>query len=443
MQSFRYKFIAIALIGILSLQSCETDFPNPNAPTEEQALTSREGLLALSIGIRNLYSTTGLRWIIETPAITTREVGITTTFQNMIELEEGGAPLPSINSNVEGLWATMLRLNGMTQNLIDNAPQVQLEPGTQSGMVAYGHLFKALSIGYLAQHYEQVVLDVTLDGNATFSTREAAFNRAIGLLEAAVDLLAATPISDEFNAQVLGGGNIDLVNTLHAFLARYYLLAGNYQAAIVAADAVDPTSVSVFTYDIENPNPIWVRVFQGDPNFQPRDNFGLPEDVFTFEPNDGRIDFYLEPSEAINQNGLPIEELRGFFQNDVQNLPVYLPAEMNLIRAEAHVRLDQMDQAIEEINLIRTRTDDPLGITAGIGPYMGEETTEALIEEIYQNRRAELFLTGMSLEDSRRLDRPEPSGQARQFEEERNRNFYPYPQSERDNNPNTPQNPSI
>ncbi len=442
MKKRQYHILTLIVI-FCSILSCEDDIPNPNAPTEEQALNSREGLLALSIGVRQLYSTTGLRWIIETPAVTTREVGITTTFQNMIELEDGGTDLPNFNSNVEGMWSTLLRINGMAQNLIDNAGNVQLDPGTQSGLIAYGHMFKALTIGYLAQNYDQVVIDVSLEGNASFVSREVAYNSSITLLEQAVSLLQSTPVSTEFDQQILGNGTIDLVNCLNAFLARYNLLAGNFQAAIDAANEVDISSVSFFTYDIENPNPIWVRVFQGDPNFQPRDNFGLPEDDFSFDPDDGRLDFYLASSDAENQNGLSIELLEGFFQLDVQSIPIYLPAEMTLIKAEAFARQGQLSDAITEINTIRTRMDDPLNISANIGPYSGDQTEAAILMEIYRNRRAELFLTGMSLEDSRRFSRPEPSGNIQVFTEERNRNFYPFPQSERDNNPNTPADPAL
>ncbi|KKN17726.1 hypothetical protein LCGC14_0962880, partial [marine sediment metagenome] len=104
-----YKVVFI-FMSIIVLASCETDFDNPNAATAEETYSSREGILAASVGLQQLYSTTGVRWIVETPAITTREGGITTTFQNMIELEDGGASLPNFNSNVQGLWSSMLRV---------------------------------------------------------------------------------------------------------------------------------------------------------------------------------------------------------------------------------------------------------------------------------------------------------------------------------------------
>ena len=63
---------------------------------------------------------------------------------------------------------------------------------------------------------------------------------------------------------------------------------------------------------------------------------------------------------------------------------------------------------------------------------------EAVLDEIFRQRRAELFLHGTGWEDSRRLGQPGPS--ANMFE--RNRDFYPYADQERLNNPNTPADPA-
>ncbi len=48
-------------------------------------------------------------------------------------------------------------------------------------------------------------------------------------------------------------------------------------------------------------------------------------------------------------------------------------------------------------------------------------------------------MSGLKLDDSRRFGRPGPTD----ADAERNRNFYPYPTVERDNNPNTPADPVI
>ncbi|NAY90508.1 RagB/SusD family nutrient uptake outer membrane protein [Muricauda sp. JGD-17] len=438
------KLFIICISLSLGVVSCETDFENPNAATEDQVFSSREGIFAAAVGLQQLYSVVGVRWIVETPAITTREGGITTTFQNMIELEDGGAALPNFNSNVQGLWSSMIRVIKIAEDIEANANTIELEAGTQSGLIAHAKLFKALAIGSLAQNYEQVIVETSPDNDASFVPRIEGFETAITLLnEAAAQIAATAPSSEFINGVTLG--NIDLENTIAAMLARYNLFAGNYDAAITAANSVDQSVTSIFAYDTQNQNPIWARVIQNDaPNFKPRDNFGLPAE-FVFNGDDGRFDFYLIPLDTTNQNGLPIEDISGFFNEITEPIPVYLPDEMNLIVAEAQIRSGSpnLGAATAALNEVLTDNDDPFGVNANTAAYAGPNTADALLDEIYKNRRAELFLTGMSLEDSRRFGRPEPSGAAMDYDEERNRNFYPYPDLERNSNPNTPDDPSI
>lgn len=439
------KYIIVCTVILLGFYSCETDFENKNAATEEQTFSSREGVFAAAIGLKQLYQTTGTRWLIETPAITTREGAITTTFQNMIELEDGGQDLPNFNSNVQGLWSSMLRVMKIAEDIDANIGGVELEEGTRSGLVAYSKLFKALAIGTLSQNYEQVIVQTSNNNDAQFVTRDEGFLAAISLLTEAQDALSQTSESQEFTDNITQG-NIDLQNTISAMIARYNLFVGNYEQAISDANSVDQSSTSIFVYDTQNQNPIWARVIQNDaPNFKPRDNFGLPTDEFTVDEEDGRLDFYLIALDETNQNGLPIEDLSGFFNEITEFIPVYLPDEMNLIIAEANLRKSSpdLDAATNALNEVLTDMSDPFGVNANLDAYSGENTVDALLKEIYKNRRAELFLTGMSLEDSRRFNRPQPSGEEMNYDEERNRNFYPFPDLERNSNPNTPADPSI
>jgi starch-binding outer membrane protein, SusD/RagB family len=73
--------------------------------------------------------------------------------------------------------------------------------------------------------------------------------------------------------------------------------------------------------------------------------------------------------------------------------------------------------------------------------YTGAATKDAVLAEIYRQRCIELCNSGMRLEDSRRLGRPGPDQAA--GVRERNRNFFPYPQTERDNNTSTPTDPAL
>jgi hypothetical protein len=222
-----------------------------------------------------------------------------------------------------------------------------------------------------------------------------------------------------------------------AYLSRYHLIAGNYQDAINAADAVDLSSVSYYVYDSENPNPIWQLAVNSN-DFRPLDNFGL--DAGQVEEGDARADFFLVPADTSSAAlQLPVEDLAGYFSERTASIPVYLPGEVLLNKAEAQARLDNVDAAIETLNQVRTKTDDPTGVNAGLTPYAGPASAEAVLEDIYINRAIELFLTGNRLEDSRRFGRPGPDS----ANPSRTRNFYPYPDTERSNNPNTPDDPAI
>ena len=82
---------------------------------------------------------------------------------------------------------------------------------------------------------------------------------AVAQLEAAATQLAATPVSADFTAKIVPG--IDLPNTLQALIARYSLLAGDYDKALAAAGRVDLTKRSVFNFDDNTRNPLFETAF--------------------------------------------------------------------------------------------------------------------------------------------------------------------------------------
>ncbi len=448
MKKLNIYFLTItALVASFSmLVSCDNDFENPNSTTSETILNTKDGLIALSIGIRQVYSTSGIRFIVETPAVTTREAASTSTFLSLMELEDG-VGIPNDNANTQGLWVTLTRVMGMSESLFTAADNLSLDPGTKSGFKAYGNLFRALSIGHLSYNLEQVVLKTSTDNNAAFVPRQQGFLEAIKLLEEAKALIVANPVSSEFNTKILGG-KIDLTNTINLMLAKFHLNAGNYDSAISNAALVSKTSKSEFTYDALNSNPIWVRGVGLQANslnfFHPQDNFGLPTSL-DINPSDGRLTKYLIPLNKVNANGFKCENLKGFFETQTSSIPVYIPDEANLIIAEANLRKasPNLTAALVALNEVLTDTDDPFGVNANLPAYSGAMNVSSILLEVYKNRRAELFLTGNSLEDSRRFGRPQPNTSQKTYTDERNRNFYPYARVERSNNVNTPADPSI
>ncbi|MEQ9286732.1 MAG: RagB/SusD family nutrient uptake outer membrane protein [Cyclobacteriaceae bacterium] len=442
------KLAFVLLIVGSTFTSCETEFTNPNNPTEDIVLETKDGLFALAIGIRQNYSVTALRQVIEAPGITTRELGVTNTFLNINELAKGGAELPGESGGITNPWVTLLKVKGMSESLISGAQSIELSPGTQSGLLAYGYFIKAITLGALIQMFEQVPINNSADGAAQFHNRNAVLTECISLLESAKDGLASNPMSSDFKSNVLWA-EINLPKTINAFLSRYNLLAGNYAAAISAAnDVINDTSApenSFWTYDSNNQNPIWNRTVNSA-DLDPQTNFGLLGS-YVPESGDGRVDFYLGGSAGTanaDAGGQPLSEMKGFFGTSTSSIPIYLPGEMLLNKAEAHALQNQLTDAVTQLNLVRQKNDDPLGVNADLPAWSGDDTNQNdILEEIYKNRSIEMFLSGMRFEDSRRFHPNFAVPAQANTTNERNRNFYPYPTIERENNPNTPADPAI
>lgn len=436
-----HALVAVLLVtGAFGLSGCDLDLTNPNAADTSEVFGTRDGLIGAGTGLQRLYNVSALDDVVKTPGVTARELATARTFANLIDLEEGGTALLATNNSIANLSSALYRVLGYAEDLIEGARTVEtVEDDLESGLVALGQFYQGVAIGTLAQSFTHVALETDRGGNATYVTRQEALEAAADLLAQAEQTFLDTPPGEIITSDVLADG-FDFLNTARAYRARYELFAGRYEAALDAVDDIDGGATSVFPYTDTAPNPIYEEFFVGNPSYAPRDDFGLEE---PFE-GDQRLDFYLDPSNAVSVNtDLPIEVLSGFFAvNESTALPAYLPGELDLIRAEAYVRLNQFDDAVDAIDAVRTKTpaEDPFGVGAGLDAYSGPVTEEALIEEIFRQRASELYLQGLRLEDARRLGRPAPTT-GNPFV--RTRNFYPFPQQERLANPNTPADPPI
>ena len=292
-----------------------------------------------------------------------------------------------------------------------------------------GTLYNAVAAGGLTTRE----MPVQTGKSAPFVPRVQVLTQIVQQLEAAATTVAATPVSAAFTARMAPG--MDVPNTIQALIARYSLMAGDYDKALAAAGRVNLTARSVFSFDDNTRNPVFETAFSNVNVFAPQNaTLGLPADIAP-DPNDRRLAFYLRSNPTPQQNlGT------GFYTSAGQPVPVYLPGEMLLIRAEAFARKNDLTNAVTELNRVLTKTpaQDVFGVGAGLPAYAGPQTQAAILTEIYRNRQIELAFQGFRLEDSRRFGRSGP-GTAATFE--RNRNFLPYPLTESDNNPSTPTTP--
>ena len=276
----------------------------------------------------------------------------------------------------------------------------------------------------MAMYWEFVPAGTGL--NVSFISRVDGFKKAVQVLNDAIAAVAANPVSASFISSVPTG--IDISNTLQALKARYSLFAADLPAALTAANAVDLTKKSTFNFDALTLNPVFEIATSTNNVVQVKDStLGL---LVPLQPalNDGRVPFYT----SINPTIAPRFRINGFGAGAATQIPVYLPGEMTLIKAEVYARQNDSTTSKTFLNAVLTKTTDPFGVNANQPAIINVGSYANLLDQIYRNRCIELYMSGMKLEDMRRFGRPTS---------ERKRNLMPYPFRERDNNPNTPADP--
>lgn len=422
-----YMLAAVLLFSL----SCDKEYLDPSRASEKEVFSSVKGLTGVAIGLQRVYTagrTSNLFNSVTASGFVTNELFLVNP-GNIPELQlyTGGTTVDGTNTILNGLWSSSNKIIYDADLVISNAEQLS-DKSYASGLIAYSTIFKALALGNLAMFWEQV--PAQLGQNVTFAPRTQGFSSAIAAIDKAQAAIAANPISSSFLASIPTG--IDIVNTLHALEARYALFLGDYPLALSSANSVDLTSTSVFNFDAVTLNPIFEVATSTNNVFQPlNEQLGLPPGLQP-DPADQRVAFYT----SINPTILPRVRIDGFGATSTTPFPVYLPGEMTLIKAEAYARQGDLTNALIELNKVVTKTpaSDPLGVGAGLPPITDPLSQDQILEQIYRHRSIELFMSGLKLEDMRRFNRPAS---------ERKRLFFPYPFTERDNNPNTPADPAI
>jgi len=424
------KYTSCAALLMIAATGCKKDFNNPNAAKRDEAYATSRGIAAVAVSLQRNYASNVAYGMSDATGLITNETllrnaGNTSEFQ----FSTGGTAVDGTNALLGNVWASANKIIFDANEIIAAAEKLA-DKGYASGLIGYATIYKALSMGCLASYWEKVPDTVGVT-SVTFSDRTVGFTRAIAAVDKALASISANPVSAAFANDVPAG--VDIVNTLYALKARYSLFAGNYAAALAAANAVDLTKRSTMNFEAANPNPVFNFVTSTNNVYQPLDStLGLPA---TIAPDlaDKRIPFYTVINATIN----PRFRLNGFWNTATAAIPLYYPGEMTLIKAEAYARQATPDLVNGSIELNKVVTkkaaNDPLGLGADLGPVIPASIAELLVQ-IYRNRCIELYLSGMKLEDMRRFSRPNS---------ERKRNLFPYPFRERDSNPNTPADPAF
>jgi hypothetical protein len=327
------------------------------------------------------------------------------------------------------MWTTSNKVLYDAQQIFDNLDKVVTDKAYASGLLGYTTIWYALALGDMAMYWDHV--PAATGQSVTFNDRLDGFTRAIAAIDKAVQAINTTPMSASFLANIPAG--VDIVNTLNALKARYSLYLGKYPEALAAANAVNLTIKSTMNFDLQSLNPIFETITSTNNVAAPLDStMGL---FGTMKPDlaDKRFPFYISTNATA-----PILRVAGFGAAAATAFPIYLPGEITLTKAEAYARQSTPDltNALIELNKVVTKqpASDPFGVGAGLPPIVGPLTQQQTLDLIYKHRSIELYNSGLRMEDTRRFARPNS---------EKKRNFFPYTFKERDNNPNTPPDPTF
>jgi hypothetical protein len=425
----------LGLAATLMTASCSKEYLNPNAASDVSVLGSPKGLMGVAVGVQRTYALSIHPSMMSAVGLTTGETFVL-NIGNISEanLFNGGASVDGNNGLLGSIWISNCKAIYDANTVLAGAQNLN-DAGYRSGLIGYASIFKALAIGNLSMLWENIpdTIGAPVSAPTKFITRAAGYARAVATIDKALAAISAAPISTLFNSDLPAG--VDIVNTLQALRARYNLYAGNITGAQAAANAVDLTKTSVLNYESLNPNPVFINVTSSNNVYAPIDStFGLPVGIRP-DVTDARIPFYT----SIAASGTPRFRLNGFWNSATRSIPLYLPDEVRLMRAECLLRQTTPDPAaaktIIDAVLQQTAASDPLGIGANIAAgYTGPTDAASLLTEVYRNRCIELYISSNKLEDMRRFGRANA---------EMKRRNMPYPFRERDNNPNTPADPTF
>jgi starch-binding outer membrane protein, SusD/RagB family len=421
----RIGLAVLALSAVAAGCDMSLDVVNPNAPIETEVLTSVDGMLALSLGMQDQFATSVLTYN-RAPALITDEWGTRTLALEADRSLFTGQAIDAGYGVVSGPYFVTYRVARSANLIIANAGNIPLSPALQSGLIANAKLFKAMALGMAAQHYERLPLDATIDGGVPVP-RAQVFDEVIRLLESARSDIAGVAEADLATFRTRASTpNFDLRNTIEAMLARYYLIVGQNQQALDAANRVNLSSVSVFTFPAPTVNPIHNYSFQL--------NYVMPLRSFVdeAEPGDARVGYWVNTGGTQVIGNPPTAVMLPFQMysspNDVYH--VYLPGEIMLIKAEAYARLNDLESARQQINLVRTKQPTAGLPGANLPPLTAADLPDqtAILRQIGYERRYELFSQGVRWEDLRRLGsvlgiQPKAA-------------FLPFPEAECRTNPN-------
>src|SRR5688572_9447604 len=382
------------------------DLADPNNPEETQATGTVAGPKPSDAGLPATYANELVDPAYISTLVTDQIGAIQAAFESFRNVDAG---LPVNNSEGPSTepWTGQYNVVQVADILIENVPNVEMAAGTESGLLALAKLFKAMSFGNLLQVYERIPLDVGPDNpEPQFATRQEGLTAVLTLLNEARQHITATPVSTEFTTEVLAPG-FNLANTIDAMIARYSLIAGDNAGAAAAAQLVNLSILSEFRFVATDPNPLWNLWYNSGNAWRMR-----PQDQVrtNAQSGDQRVGYFVQASttEVASDANSPLDNFVRYSSN-THSYPAYYPDEMRLIIAEVRARSNNLQGALDMLNVVRTQCTSTLDEPVACLPALtlaNTPTQAAVLDAILRERYYELFLQGLYWSDLRRFGKP-------------------------------------
>ena len=402
MRIMKHVAVALAALSVVALGACTLDIQNPNQPTQEQVTTSPDGVIALATGLQGRFAQSYGNFAYMAGLVTDEFASTSAALISISDAEQGA--VPSGTAIADNVFNSVYRTVRTADDLLAGSVALssQFDAGTKSGIRALAFALKAEALGEALQSYQKIPIKTYNVTAPTYVGRSEALPYVRALLDSAAAEIAATAPSAFFNANILTPG-VSLPNVIQLFRARYARMANDDATALAAANAVarsGPAALSVLSFPSPTVN-FYANVTGGTNGIAPRRQYRT-----SMDPADQRYLYFVTPSTTLTGRVGALLDPWSRYANPQAPLPVYMPDEALLIKAEALTHQNQLSQAQAVLDSVRTDCtggrglDDPKACLAPLGAQL---TQQQLIDEIYLQRKYELFGTGLRWEDTRRL----------------------------------------
>jgi hypothetical protein len=423
-----------AAVAAAALGACSLDLKNPNSPTEAEITSSVSNVIGLATGLQGRFATSYFNFAYMAGLVTDEFGAGSAALISISDAEQGAVPSgTAVSDNVfNSIYRTVRTANELLVR--SDSLSEQIEPGTRSGLRALAFTLKAEALGEALQSYQTIPIETYGVAAPTYVGRTESVPVVRALLDSAAATLQETPPSTLFNTTILTPG-VSLPNVIQLFRARYARIANDDAAALAAANAVarsGPGALSLLTFSGAgvDVNP-YANVTGGTEAIAPRRQWRL-----SMAPQDRRDDYFVLPSTTLTGRlSTTLLDTWSRYSDPRSPLPVYLPDEALLIKAEALANQGQLAAAQAALDSVRTDCtgDDPLACLPALTAPLDRAQ---LLSEIYVQRRYELFATGLRWEDARRRSAIRGPTAAPAVPVDGQRCWLPYAVGERNGNPN-------